>query len=265
MLQTGFKMRLRGPYLCGWRNQMKNNLLLVAGVLLGAASPGFATIICNPATISAAAAAGVCTNTSPDGTTVLTNISIGTSTESGGAPAGAIDPTQVQIAFTNAGNLLNVTVSNLTPSNWALTGTQQFALILTYTETGGLPAYLTGVGDSFSGSGTGAGAISFDKTADGAVLITLTLAMMSQAPSGFPGGTLSTFNVSDTIQVHASTGTATLTSATNSFTTTASSVPEPTTSLLLGSGLLALGCVLYGRRSAHRLLGRDLRVCRCGK
>jgi PEP-CTERM motif len=60
----------------------------------------------------------------------------------------------------------------------------------------------------------------------------------------FTGGPLSTFNVIDNIQVHASNASANLTSATNSFV-----VPEPMTSMLLGSGLLAFGLMLRRKRN----------------
>jgi hypothetical protein len=174
------------------------------------------------------------------------------------SPTGAVDPNQVAVSISQSGNLLDVVLTNLntntfgstTGSNWSLTGTQQFSLIFTYTVTGSLPAYFLGVGDSFNGSGTtcgpacGTGNISFDKTADSTTLPTLSLANTSQAPVAFAGGPLSTFNVTDNIQVHATNASATLVDATNSFV-----VPEPMTSMLLGSGLLAFGFILRRKRS----------------
>jgi hypothetical protein len=232
----------------------KRTLLLALATMI-LSSLSFATILCDgtPIAISVINTGGGC----QFGSNAFTNVSIATSTDSITTPAGAIDPNQVALSFNLSGNLLNVVVSNLntnttgssTGSNWGLVGTQQFSLILTYTVTGNLPAYFLGVGDSFNGSGTtcgaacGTGNISFDKTADSTTLPTLSLAMMSQAPVGFAGAPLSTFNVTDNIQVHATNASATLVDATNSFV-----VPEPMTSMLLGSGLLAVGFVLRRKR-----------------
>ena len=231
--------------------------LFLALATTALSSLSFATIVCNaPTAISVIVAAGGCAF----GTNTLTNVSISTSTESIGTSAGAIDPNQValQIVGDPALNSIDVIVSNLTSSNWVVVNTQQFNLILTYTVTGGLPAYFAGVGDSFNGSATtcsaattpcvdgapaGAGAVSFDKTADSTTLPTLSLSGMSQAPVAFSGGPLSTFTVTDNIQVHATNASATLTDATNSFV-----IPEPMTSVLLGSGLLAFGFILRRKR-----------------
>ena len=204
-----------------------------------------ASIYCGAAqTLSDIIAGGGCSF----GSNTFTNVSLAGSTTAGGAPAGAIDPTQVTLQAALVGsNLLNVVITNLTPSNWALSGSQQFTLVLSYTLTGALPAYFLAVGDSFNGSGTsnsnGTGGVSFDKTADSTTLLTLSLAMMSQAPVGFAGAPLQTFNVTDNLQVHATNASATLVDATNSFV-----VPEPVTSMLLGSSLLALGFMLRRKR-----------------
>jgi|SRR5580704_2041587 hypothetical protein len=231
--------------------------LLLALTTMALSSLSFATILCSaPTAISAIIAAGGCAF----GTNTFTNVSISTSTESPGTPFAAIDPSQVALQITGnpALNSIDVIVSNLTPSNWVVRNTQQFNLILTYTVTGGLPAYFAGVGDSFNGSATtcsagttpcvdgapsGAGAISFDKTADSTTLPTLALGTTSQPPVAFGAGPLSTFNVTDNIQVHATNASATLTDATNSFV-----IPEPMTSVLLGSGLLAFGFLLRRKR-----------------
>ena len=207
------------------------------------------TVICP--TISAATIAslgGSCIF----GGTLFSNISIATSTESLTAPTGAIDPNQVSLQFTSAGsNLAVVTLTNATPSNWALTGTQQFNLILTYTMSGG--PWFSGFGNDMIASATsgssGAGAVSFDKAAQWGTttnaLPTLSLAMTSNpvtdfVPSGSdPAPPLSSVNITDNIQVHATNASATLVSASNQLV-----VPEPMTSTLLGSGLLAVGFFL---------------------
>ncbi len=233
----------------------KRTLLLVLATT-AFSSLSFATILCDGTTsITAISTAGGCQY----GSNTFTNVSIATSTESFSTPAGAIDPNQVAVAISQSGDLLDVVLTNLntdttgstTGSNWSLTGTQQFSLIFTYTVTGSLPAYFLGVGDSFNGSGTtcgvacGTGNVSFDKTADGTTLPTLSLGNMSQAPVGFAGAPLSTFNVTDNIQVHATNASATLVDATNSFVV----VPEPMTAMLLGSSLLVFGFVLRRKRS----------------
>jgi hypothetical protein len=228
------------------KRTMLKRALILGFATTALSSLSFASIFCGTAqTIAAISAAGGCTF----GSNAFTNVSIGTSTESAGTPTGAIDPTQVTMQVSLAApNLMNVLVSNLTPSNWALTATQQFDLILTYTLTGGLPPYFLAVGDSFTGTSTsnsnGTGAISYDKTADGVTLMTLsTGGMLSQPPVAFPGAPLSTFNVTDNIQVHATNASATLVNATNSFV-----IPEPVTSVLLGTGLLAFGFMLRRKR-----------------
>jgi len=242
---------IRIPTIC------KRALLLALGTAV-LSSLSFATIVCDvPTSIAVITAAGGCAF----GTNTFTNVSISTSTKSIGTAAGAIDPNQVALQITGdpALNAIDVIVSNLTPSNWVVVNTQQFNLILTYTVTGGLPGYFLGVGDSFNGSATtcsaattpcvdgapsGAGAISFDKTADSTTLPTLMLGTLSQSPVGFAGAPLSTFDVTDNIQVHATNASAILTDATNSFV-----IPEPMTSVLLGSGLLIFGFMLRRKRS----------------
>jgi hypothetical protein len=142
---------------------------------------------------------------------------------------------------------VNVTLTNSDLASWALTGSQQFDLILTYTVTGSA-LYFTQFADSFNGTATGAGEVSYDKMANGQVLPTLVTPSSSNSPISL-GGTIQTFSVTDNIIVHASNFTATLSNATNSFTMATVSTPEPMTSMLLGTGLLALGFVLRRKRS----------------
>jgi len=151
-------------------------------------------------------------------------------------------------ATTNPG-VVNVMLSNSDVAAWALTGSQQFDLVLTYTVTGSA-AYFTQFADSFNGTATGAGEVSYDKSANGQILPTLVTPSSSNAPMSL-GGQIQTFNVTDNIIVHASNATATLTNATNSFTMVSivtNPAPEPMTSMMLGSGLLALGFVLRRKK-----------------
>src|ERR1700736_1984486 len=183
------------------KRKILKRTLIVTFATMALSSLSFGAPISCATAVTIAATGGSCYF----GSNTFTNISIGTSTESVGSPAGAIDPTQVTFQVsTSAPNLLNVLIGNLTPSNWVLTATQQFNLVLTYTVTGSLPAYFVAVGDSFNGSATsnanGTGAVTYDKTADGVTLMTLgTGGMTSQAPVAFPGAPLSTFNVTDNI------------------------------------------------------------------
>jgi hypothetical protein len=228
-------------------------VLVLAVATVALSSLSFATILCGgaPQTILAISTAGGCTY----GTNIFTNVSIATSTEFPGTPVDAIAPGTVELtmtgALTNPG-VVNVVLSNSDAGSWSLTGSQEFNIILTYTVTGSA-AYFSAFADSFNGSGTGNGAISYDKAANNQALpMTLGLSMTSQAPLAFTGGPIQTFNVLDNIVVHASNGTATLANATNSFTmvpTVISTAPEPMTSIMLGSGLLAFGFMLRRKRS----------------
>ena len=162
----------------------------------------------------------------------------------------AIDPTKVQLAFTGATTnpgVVNVVVSDSNAAAWALQGAMQFDLILTYTVTGSA-AYFAQFADSFIGTATGAGEISYVNLANGQTLPTLVTPSSSNAPQSL-GGIIQTFNVTDNIMVHASNASATLTNATNTFTMIRTVVtPEPMTSILLGSGLLAFGLILRRKR-----------------
>jgi hypothetical protein len=226
-------------------NKTLKRALLLALATMALSSLSFATILCSgvPQTISAIAAAGGCTY----GTNLFSNVSIATSNEFAASPD-AIDPTKVQLtltgALTNPG-VVNVIVSDSNSAAWTLLGAMQFDLVLTYTVTGSA-AYFSQFADSFNGTATGAGEISYDKMANGQILPTLVTPSSSNAAQSL-GGTVQTFNVTDNIIVHASNATATLVNATNSFTmvpTVVNPAPEPMTSMLLGSGLLAFGLIL---------------------
>lgn len=230
-------------------NKTLKRTILLALATMALSSLSFATILCGgaPQTISAIAAAGGCTF----GSNLFSNVSISTSNEFAASPD-AIDPTKVQLTLTGATTnpgVVNVVVSDSNAAAWALVGAMQFDLVLTYTVTGSA-AYFTQFSDSFVGTATGSGQISYDKMANGQILPTLVSPSSSNAPISL-GGTIQTFNVVDNIIVHASNASATLTNATNSFTMIASSpVPEPMTSMLLGSGLLAFGLLLRRKRSS---------------
>jgi hypothetical protein len=222
--------------------------LLLALATMALSSLSFATILCGgvPQTVSAINAASGCTF----GTNLFSNLLISGSVFA--ASPDAIDATKVQVALsgalTNPG-VVNVTLSDSNAAAWTLAGAQQFNLVLTYTVTGSA-AYFTQFADSFVGTATGAGEISYDKMANGQILPTLVTPSSSNSPISL-GGTLSTFTVTDNIIVHASNATAALTNATNSFTmvpTVVTAAPEPMTSMLLGSGLLAFGLILRRRQ-----------------
>jgi hypothetical protein len=223
-------------------------VLLLGLATMTLSSLSFATILCGavPQTISAIAAGGGCTF----GSNLFSNVSIATSVEFVASPD-AIDPTKVQLTLTGATTnpgVVNVMVSDSNAAAWALVGAMQFDLILTYTVTGSAP-YFTQFADSFTGTATGAGEVSYDKMANGRVLPTLVTPSSSNAPMSL-GGTIQTFAVTDNIIVHASGATATLTNATNSFTMVPVVIgtPEPATSILMGSGLLAFAYMYMLRR-----------------
>jgi PEP-CTERM motif len=231
----------------GTMKKVLRSTLVVVFAALALPSTSFASILCDgtPTSISVIIAGGGC----QFGSNLFTNVSIAASNEFAASPD-AIDPTKVQLAFTGATSnpgVVNVVVSNANAASWALAGPMQFALNLTYTVTGSAP-YFTQFADSFNGTSTGAGEISFDKAANGQILPTLVTPSSSNAPMSL-GGTIQTFNVTDNIQVHASNASATLINATDSFTMVATApVPEPTTLLLVGSGLAAFGALRFRRR-----------------
>lgn len=235
-------------------NIFLTRLAALALGVTGLSSLSFAAVLCPtsaPAALSTlgvgAAGTGI-SGACSYGANTFSNISLTGSTIAGApSPTGSIDPTLVDIQVTSqnipGGGLINLTLTN--PTSWALSGSSQFTLVLSYTVTGG--PWFASVGDSLIGSATsnslGNGSVSFDKSAGGVVLPNANLINTSNAQTAFPGAPLSTFNVTDNIQVHASNASATLNQTVNSFV-----VPEPMTSMLLGTGLLGFGLMLRRKR-----------------
>lgn len=223
---------------------------LLAVVTVALSSPTFASILCAvPTAISVIGAGGGCVFGSSISNTsaTFTNVSIAGSSENAGTPTGAIDPTQVALSIFQSGNNQDGTafilqVSNLTASNWALTGTQAFDLILTYTVAVGPPGFIA-VGNFFNGSGS---ILLYDETADGVTLPTVTLLNPENPQEAFPGAPLFSLVVINNIQINANKTNAALVSASSGFVLPR--VPEPTTSMLLGSGLLVFCVILLRKR-----------------
>jgi len=117
---------------------------------------------------------------------------------------------------------------------------------LNYTITGG-GAYFRAFSDAISASttSTAAGASLTKGVTDtnGTMFLNVNDQNATSAVTTLTGGPFSVLTVSDNFDVHASNFNATLLNATNTFLT-----PEPVTSMLIGSGLLAFGFMLRRRK-----------------
>ncbi len=221
--------------------RMTKALLLAAGVV-ALSSPGFALGVCTgvPTSVAALIAAGGCSF----GANTFTLFDL---TGSSGVAAD-INPANIGVAMNlvSATNTLNVV---LTPLNttWSVSGTNQFTINLTYTVTGA-GAWFRQFGDSLQGvSVVAPGSVSMTKIINpggSAQAVNANDMFPTPALVNLTGAPLSTFVVNDNFQVAASTQSASVNSATNIFI-----VPEPMTSVFLGSGLLAIGLLLRRKRA----------------
>ena len=218
--------------------RMTKALLLATGVV-ALSSPSFALGVCTgvPTSISALIAAGGCSF----GGISLTLFDL---TGSSGVAAD-INPANIGVSVNGVGTAVNVV---LTPLNttWSVSGTNQFTINLTYTVAGG--PWFTKFGDSLQGvSVVAPGSVSMTKIINpGGSAQAVNAHDMFPTPAlvNLTGAPLSTFVVNDNFQVAASTQSASVNSATNIFI-----IPEPMTSVFLGSGLLALGLLLRRKRA----------------
>jgi hypothetical protein len=162
-----------------------------------------------------------------------------------------INPTHGGISYLPSDTNVNITISYnsptdvvifspVNPADWNLTGNfQQFAFTVTYTVTAPTAFFLDWA-PSISGAHTGTGGYSIVKTINGSDVNGADATSPNPAQTLFTGAPVSTFTVADNIQASSgSSGTSNLFSVTNAFT-----VPEPLTSVLLGSGLLVVGFLL---------------------
>jgi hypothetical protein len=222
----------------------KTALLMLGTAALSSMS--FAITACSGAlTVASLTSGGGCFV----GANTFTNFTITGGNLIGGAGADAIDPSSVTVNIQyNSPNLVVVT-SNNDLGSWNISGAQQFSFQLNYTVTGG-GSYFRAFSDSINASTTNiaAGASLTKGVTD--TTSTMFLNVNDQSPNSamttLTGGPFDTINISDNFDVHASNFGATLLSATNTFAT-----PEPMTSMLLGSGLLAFGFILR-RRTARK-------------
>lgn len=224
------------------------NAVLMALGTLGLASIGTAAPLCS--------STGVALNTLDQnsanqatgcslGAITFNNFTLVAATQGGTAPL----PTDanINVAFTETlapSGLPQLNVIFTDPSQWTLAGSQQNSFTVTYTVTAP-SAWFLSYQASVDGTTTGSGVTSLVKSIGGQADDSANNATPTGPVAPFlPANTVSTFNVSDNIQVLGLGGTAMLNSATNSFV-----VPEPMTSMLLGTGLLAFGLMLRRKRN----------------
>jgi hypothetical protein len=209
--------------------------------IMALASAGFGVPLCTgPLTILSLGATGCSV-----GVVTFSNFALLNPTAGGGAVLPSDTNVLINITFASPNDVL--TFTPVTPANWQLgSSNQQWAFTINYTVTAPT-AFFHSYQSSVSGSFTGTGNFSLTKNVStqpataGADQVNNLSAVIP-----FVGAPISTFNVSDNIQLSSGTsGTASLTSVRNIFST-----PEPLTSILLGSGLLAFGCMTRRRRSS---------------
>jgi len=220
---------------------MKKLITIIFLGIMARASVGFSAPLCiGPVTIQSIEATGCSVGVVTFGSFALVNPTAG---------GGAVLPsdTNVLVSINSASPNDVLTFTPVTAANWQLNSSnQQWAFTLNYTVT--MPAaFFQSYQSSVSGSFTGTGNFSLTKNiSTQAATAGADQVNNLSAVIPFVGAPISTFNVSDNIQLSSGTsGTASLTSVSNIF-----AIPEPLTSILLGSGLLAFGYLIRRRRSS---------------
>jgi hypothetical protein len=202
-----------------------------------------------PQSVSALIAAGGCSF----GADTFTNFDL---TGSSGVAA-AINPANIGISINQVGTTFSLVLAPLN-ATWSVTGFDEINLHLSYIVTG--PAWFTGFGASLQGSSVfSPGSVGLTKIinpAGNSQSVNANMVFPTSALVNFTGAPLSSFVVSDVLQVAADsfhvgqgTGSASVGSATNIFVV---AVPEPMTSMLLPSGLFAIGLLLRRKRTYAR-------------
>ena len=115
---------------------LKTTLLLAVAMMVFS-SLSFGSILCDgaPTTLNAANAGGGC----QFGSNLFTNLSLAGSFAFPGTPSDSINSGTVSVSFTGSTTnpgVVNVVLTNSDAASWALTGTQQFSLVFSYTVTG---------------------------------------------------------------------------------------------------------------------------------
>jgi hypothetical protein len=236
-----------------------SRVAMLAVVLVSLSVLGHATPVCPsaPATLASigvgSAGSGVTGACHTSYLNVLfSNISLAGSSASGTTQPGAIDPNDVEVQFQEFCCYqpgVSILLTDPMAGDWNLTGTQKFTLDLSYTNSG---TEFFSFGDELGADASGGGTVLFDSSAMGdsnpiQALPTLSaggLTLAAMFLTGWPHFPPDTVQITESIQVQANNGTANLTSA----ITGVDAVPEPTTSRLLCSGLLALGLILRRKR-----------------